>query len=410
MSQSVIEGKQSTRIRTEIFKEHARKVFDRYGVKEANVRAWFKSNRGTNDIIYCAEHINEYIDRLNEIEQRKKIDDRCKEEGVTFKRVKYHMDKDGISFEEALTKLNNSTECYAKHRDLIETCKRHGVKWKNVRRYAESHNVTLKEAVDWALNKESNKSCYIANGVKYDTVVDVAKALNLGRGAVKGIIKRHGQNCDIAEYVDEIQEKVRLAEEERVIYNNAIEYLRSRGVVYHTLKEWLKRHNYKAETPQDVLDGLEVYLKSKNGKGIRKVWKAFGKEYKGFIPMCKSFGINSCTVKVRMANGMTLEEALTADVRQRGATVFGVEYKYRCELRNDFRCNGRIISGSDKQVEDNIKKVLRHRGIIQSECNGLYICKCPKCNRSVYVTENKMVEFIRHIDDNMCKQHELQEA
>lgn len=33
-----------------------------------------------------------------------------------------------------------------------------------------------------------------------------------------------------------------------------------------------------------------------------------------------------------------------------------------------------------------------------------------KCNRSVYVTENKMVEFIRHIDDNMCKQHELQEA
>lgn len=73
MSQSVIEGKQSTRIRTEIFKEHARKVFDRYGVKEANVRAWFKSNRGTNDIIYCAEHINEYIDRLNEIEQRKRL-------------------------------------------------------------------------------------------------------------------------------------------------------------------------------------------------------------------------------------------------------------------------------------------------------------------------------------------------
>lgn len=201
-----------------------------------------------------------------------------------------------------------------------------------------------------------------------------------------------------------------------------------RGETYKSVNKLLTAYNKRSiiytvswdrsdHSKKDLITILEKSLEEGQGdikRGEIEKQHFEGKVYNSFTQLCNAFNMDRNTVKTRMNNGMNLKDALTKDAEHtiRNIEVFDTVFNSKISLSSFFGVSMHALykCDTDEKIQLQIEKKLKHDKIIENKVGTMYICKCPKCNRSVYVTENKMVEFIRHTDDSMCKQYELQEA
>ena len=268
---------------------------------------------------------------------------------------------------------------------------------------------------------KNNKKHYKYNGKTYGSKGDALKAAGLSRR-----VSQFWQNLGIEITEDNIAYHIRRYKSTRK--KDIICKIEYRGNTYYSIRSLLtaynkvsiiysKSWNNSDKSIRTLLNLLEESLR----RDERKTWNNHGEEvifegkmYGSFKQLCKAFNKDRNTIKNRLNHGMSLKDALTMDEVHtiRDINVFNSIVNSKKDLNRIFGISMHILykCDTDEKMQLQLEKKLVRDGIVENKVGNMYICKCPKCNRSVYVPENRMIEFIRHNTDDLCKQYELQEA
>lgn len=300
------------------------------------------------------------------------------------------------------------------YKSKVEACKVLGVAYGSLQGYCAREKVSTEEALDHLMDLKEKKKRY--------AVMDAdGNIVSLRRACIDAGISYEWSKVLMRNNNITAEDTLKVAKNR--IENSGVEY---NGIEYKSKKEACERLGIKYNTVSNMTrdgysftEALNYILKSGVYRPHEKV-EYKGVRYRSAKSACRELGINydmykKLKKKYPEAEFEKIVSMISNKIESKkfyfGGTYFkGIVYfcslvGCTCEALGGYRKNHNEMS-----TEDAVTNYLKHLGIILDIIGDTYICRCRQCSKVVYLTYDKLGEFILHESDELCKQHEILEV
>ena len=300
------------------------------------------------------------------------------------------------------------------YKSKAEACKVLGVAYGSLHGYCAREKVYTEEALDHLMNLKEKRKRYAVTDAD-GNIISLRKACK-DAGISYELSKITMRNSDI-----KAEEAMKVAEDR--IENSGVEY---NGIKYKNKREACKILGIKYNTVRNMThDGYSFtealnYIISSGKYRPHKNVEYKGAKYRSAKSACRELGINYDMYKKIKKKypeaGFEKIVSMISDKKESKKFYFGGTYfkgiVYFCNLVG---CKCESLGWYRKRhnemsTEEAVTNYLKHLGIILDIIGDTYICRCRQCNKIVYLSYDKLGEFLIHGSDELCKQHEILEA